>query len=84
LKCQFQTYGPPPLNFNTDEDGGDVAVFLGDAKILDAPPDAAGVEEYLKKYRPGIKTLGMTVGEFTKDYSVPVQVSPRSLRGFTG
>jgi hypothetical protein len=48
------------------------------------PDPQSSSEEYLKKYRPGIKTLGMTIGEFTRDYSVPIQVSPRSLRGFTG
>ncbi|HEY2986136.1 MAG TPA: TIGR03667 family PPOX class F420-dependent oxidoreductase [Candidatus Binatia bacterium] len=70
------------LNFNTDEDGGDVAVFLGEARILDAPPSPARVEEYLKKYRPGIKDLGMTVVDFTKAYSVPILVTPRAMRGF--
>ncbi|MGH7769958.1 MAG: TIGR03667 family PPOX class F420-dependent oxidoreductase [Candidatus Binatia bacterium] len=70
------------LNFNTDEDGGDVVVFLGEAKVLDAPADSVRVEQYLRKYRPGIKELGMTVVDFSQAYSVPILVSPHSMRGF--
>ncbi|HEX2386108.1 MAG TPA: TIGR03667 family PPOX class F420-dependent oxidoreductase [Candidatus Binatia bacterium] len=71
------------LNFNTDSDGGDVAVFApGRARILDAPPDPVRVEEYLKKYRDGIKELGMTIIDFTESYSVPLEVAPQALRGY--
>ena len=71
------------LNFNSDEDGGDVAVFAPcRARILDAPPDPVRVEEYLKKYQQGIKYLGMTVIDFTKSYSVPLEIAPEALRGY--
>jgi PPOX class probable F420-dependent enzyme len=70
------------LNFNSDEDGGDVAVFAPcRAHILDAPSDPARVEEYLKKYRQAIKDLGMTIIDFTESYSVPLHIVPESLRG---
>ena len=71
------------LNFNTDQDGGDVAVFIGTARILKRPPDAQRVKNYLEKYRAGIKDLGMTIEDFTNSYSVPVLITPRALRGFT-
>jgi PPOX class probable F420-dependent enzyme len=70
------------LNFNTDEDGGDVVVLIGDARILDEPPDPNRVKTYLRKYREGIKDLGMTVQEFSDSYSVPILVTPKSMRGF--
>lgn len=70
------------LNFNSDGDGGDVAVFLANARILDAPPDPVRVENYLKKYRAGIKDLGMTIIDFTESYSVPILVIPHAMRGF--
>jgi PPOX class probable F420-dependent enzyme len=70
------------LNFNTDEDGGDVAVLVGDARILDELPDPDRVRTYLRKYTQGIKDLGMTVAEFTDSYSVPILVTPRAMRGF--
>ena len=70
------------LNFNTDQDGGDVAVFFGTARLLKRPPDAQRVKNYLGKYRAGIKDLGMTIEEFTNSYSVPILITPRALRGF--
>ena len=70
------------LNFNTDGDGGDVVVVLGEAKILDSPSDESRVKSYLRKYREGIKSIGMTVPEFSESYSVPILVTPQHLRGF--
>lgn len=70
------------LNFNTDEDGGDVAVIGGEAKIMDDPPPDNIVKAYLRKYREGIKSLDMTVAEFSAAYAVPILVTPNTLRGF--
>ena len=70
------------LNFNTAEDGGDVVVILGEAKILDNPPDESRVKSYLRKYRDGIKSLDMTVPDFRESYSVPILVTPQHIRGF--
>ena len=70
------------LNFNTDQDGGDVAVLIGEAKIVDAPPDLSRVKTYLRKYREDIKDLGMSIEEFSHSYSVPILVTPQSRRGF--
>ena len=70
------------LNFNTDEDGGDVVVILGEARILDERPDETRVKSYLRKYRDGIKSLDMTVADFTESYSVPILVTPQHMRGF--
>jgi PPOX class probable F420-dependent enzyme len=70
------------LNFNTDQDGGDVAVLIGEAKIVDAPPDLSRVKTYLRKYREDIKNLGMSIEEFSHSYSVPILVTLQSIRGF--
>jgi PPOX class probable F420-dependent enzyme len=70
------------LNFNTDQDGGDVAVLIGEAKIVDAPPDLSRVKTYLRKYREDIKGLGMSIEEFSHSYSVPILVTLQSIRGF--
>ena len=53
------------FSFNTDEKGGDVAVLVGDALVLDKPPAPTRVKTYLRKYSEGIKDLGMTTAEFT-------------------
>jgi PPOX class probable F420-dependent enzyme len=69
------------LSFNTDEEGGDVVVLIGEARILDeAPRDR--LDAYLRKYRQGIRDLGMTSASFRESYRVPVRVTPRTLRGF--
>jgi PPOX class probable F420-dependent enzyme len=70
------------LSFNTDKDGGNVVVLIADAKILDGSPAPKRVKTYLGKYRQGIRSLGMTVAEFTDAYSVPILVTPQSMRGF--
>ncbi|HWP56653.1 MAG TPA: TIGR03667 family PPOX class F420-dependent oxidoreductase [Candidatus Acidoferrales bacterium] len=70
------------LNFNTDEEGGDVGVLLGEAKILAEPPEAKRVEAYLRKYAAGIKSLDLTAAEFRESYAVPILVTPRTMRGF--
>jgi PPOX class probable F420-dependent enzyme len=70
------------LNFNTDQEGGDVAVLIGEAKIVEAPTDMSRVKTYLRKYREDIKHLGMSVEEFSHSYSVPILVTPQSIRGF--
>lgn len=70
------------LNFNTDEDGDDVAVLTGEAVILQEPPPPARVKAYLRKYREGIKDLEMTVPQFTADFAVPILVTPKAMRGY--
>ncbi|MFB3816247.1 MAG: TIGR03667 family PPOX class F420-dependent oxidoreductase [Candidatus Methylomirabilales bacterium] len=69
------------LHFNTDEDGGDVVVFVGEAALNEAPPQDR-VKAYLRKYRAGIQELGMTVEQFRDSYVVPILVTPESMRGF--
>jgi PPOX class probable F420-dependent enzyme len=70
------------LNFNTDEDGGDVTVLIAEATLPDEPPPASRVSTYLRKYRAGIKDLGMTPAEFTETYAVPILITPQAMRGF--
>src|SRR5207245_6053200 len=41
------------LSFNTDEDGNNVGVVIGEAKILGEQPPTARVKAYLRKYREG-------------------------------
>jgi len=49
---------------------------------LKCPPASNRVKAYLRKYREGIKSLGMTVAEFSAAYTVPILVTPKALRGF--
>jgi PPOX class probable F420-dependent enzyme len=72
------------LNFNTDDDGGDVSVIVGHAKILGDSPASNRIKTYLRKYSKGIKSLDMTAAEFRGAYTVPILVTPDSMRGFVG
>lgn len=67
------------LNFNSDEHGGNVAVFTGDAKIESTtePLD----QRYLAKYRSGIQQIGQTPETFTRDYGVRIRIMPKHARG---
>jgi PPOX class probable F420-dependent enzyme len=69
------------INFNTDEDGGDVIVLIGDAVVPgEFPPSRLTL--YLRKYGTRIEGLGMTREQFKSSYSVPILVTPKSMRGF--
>ena len=69
------------LNFNTDKDGDDVGVLIGDAVVLGEPPPAARIQTYLRKYRKGIKDIGMTVPQFRESFAIPMLVTPKAMRG---
>ena len=70
------------LNFNTDREGGDVGVLIGDARILREPPPPNRVKAYLRKYKEGIKGIGMTAASLQIAYPVAVLVTPQAVRGF--
>ncbi len=70
------------LHFNTDADGGSVAVLLGEARCLTELVSPARLKSYLRKYRDGIKALQMTPAQMTQTYSLPIVVTPTALRGF--
>ncbi len=70
------------LNFNTDEDGDNVIVIIGKAEVLDGGVTPEELANDLRKYREGIKSLGMTEEQMAKEYSVPLRITPAKLRGF--
>jgi PPOX class probable F420-dependent enzyme len=69
------------LNFNTDAEGGDVGVLIGEAAIAPGPIAPNRLRAYLRKYRQGIKDIGMTTAGFQADYSLAILVTPSMLRG---
>ncbi len=69
-------------NFNASEDGEDVVVLLGEARLLEERPAEERTKAYLRKYREGIKELGMTADSFRQSYAVPILITPAALRGF--
>ncbi len=70
------------LNLNSDHEGDEVTVMIGPARILKRRPQSSLVDAYLRKYRAAIRNLGYTPSAFLQDYSVPVVVTPKLVRGF--
>jgi PPOX class probable F420-dependent enzyme len=70
------------LSLNCDTGGGEVAVILGEAKILRRRPLEVRLKQYMNKYRNGLLELGLNRQSFLEDYSTPILVKPVVLRGF--
>ena len=71
------------LHFNTDETGDkNVIVYVGIASIDETIKPAHKIPAYFKKYKTGIKDIGMTPEQFSSEYSVAIRVKPSSLRGW--
>ena len=75
--------GNPRVSLNLDGNGrgGDIVVATGTAALSDDPP-AHEVPEYVEKYAPLIARNGWTPESFAADYSVPIRISLRRIRGF--
>ena len=69
------------LNFNTDADGGDVGVLIGEAQLAQEPVPPGRIKAYLRKYREGIKSIGMTAESLQEAYRVAILVTPQAVRG---
>lgn len=69
------------LNFDGDGQGGDIIVFLGEARILESESRADAVPEYIEKYQAGLERLDTTPAQFAESYSVAMRVTPTNLRG---
>jgi PPOX class probable F420-dependent enzyme len=70
------------LNFHTSQDGGNVVVFTGEARVAEAAPPEARMAEYVAKYGEGIKRIGMTPEQMAATYSTVILVTPDKVRGF--
>lgn len=69
------------LNVNSDYEGGDFVVVMGEAAfVADAIP-ATENPAYIAKYRQGITDIGMTPESFDQTYSGVIRVTPERARG---
>jgi PPOX class probable F420-dependent enzyme len=70
------------LHLNSDEFGGDVVIFAGEASIV---PDVHAADAYpalVEKYRPNLDVPGsITTEQFVNGYSTAIRVIPTRLRG---
>jgi PPOX class probable F420-dependent enzyme len=68
------------VNFQVNEEGGDVIVLTGDATIDRSPPKPD--PRFIEKYREAIPKIGHTPESLAASYSVLIRISPRKMRGF--
>ena len=74
----------PGVTLNLDAMGRgeeEVTIITGTASVNDAFPSVTENTDYREKYRDLIENdLGMTVEQFSDDYSVPIIVNPGAER----
>jgi PPOX class probable F420-dependent enzyme len=68
------------LNLDGNGTGGDIVVVTGEASVSDDPP-AHELPAYVEKYQWGFDRNNWTAESFAADYSVPVRVLVRRVRG---
>ena len=68
------------LNLDGNGSGGDIVVATGDAAVSDDPP-AHELPDYVEKYAALIERNRWTSESFAADYSVPIRVRIRRVRG---
>ncbi|MEV6427926.1 TIGR03667 family PPOX class F420-dependent oxidoreductase [Nocardia sp. NPDC051463] len=74
--------GRVSLNLNANENGGNVVILTGTARIDESGATAEEIAVYTQKYTSGLIDISMTDEEFFAEYSVAIRVTPDRLRGF--
>jgi len=70
------------LNLNSTGDGGDVVVVAGTAHQDGTVPAPDRNDAYLAKYRDAMEGVSGSIEKFAADYSVPLRIDIRRIRGF--
>ncbi|HSM01354.1 MAG TPA: pyridoxamine 5'-phosphate oxidase family protein [Acidimicrobiia bacterium] len=68
------------LNLDSNE-GGDVVIAEGVARVVDGPPSTRH-PAYQDKYLRRIERMGYTAAEFASAYPVPIRIEPVRWRSF--
>jgi PPOX class probable F420-dependent enzyme len=81
LKVRNITQRPKvALNFHTDQYGGNVVVFYGDAVLDPNPVSPDEMAVYVEKYREGIKMINMTPETIAQVFSAVLRIQPTRVR----
>lgn len=67
------------LNFNSDFDGGEAAIFQAEADLSDVPVSESDLKDYLLKYQEGLASINITPEILTSDYRL-VRLTPIKFR----
>lgn len=69
------------LHLDSDGQGGDIIVILGEAVIEPQGPTAQEMTAYIRKYEHGMAHLGLNPEQFRARYASMIRVTPTTLRG---
>ena len=67
------------VNFQADNEGGDIIVLTGTASVDKHPPKHD--PRYIEKYHEEIPKIGLNPESLAASYSVQITVTPTKLRG---
>ncbi len=67
------------LNFQANEEGGDIMVLTGNASIDEITKHDS---RYIEKYREEIPKIGHTPETLAASYSILIRILPSKVRGF--
>ncbi len=68
------------LNLNSDEEGSEYLVIMGEATIEQNHPRSDQVPAYVEKYRQGTRDIGYTPATLAQTWSVAIRVRPTFIR----
>ena len=69
------------LNFNTDQEGGNVLVVSGKAQLANEI-SASKTPAYLEKYEARIKRIAHDLASFDEAYDLGIRIAPERSWGF--
>jgi PPOX class probable F420-dependent enzyme len=69
------------LNLHSDDQGGDVVILFGQARITTDRSPAPVRAAYLEKYGAAIERIGLTPDGMEREYSTVIWVTPTRLHG---
>ena len=70
------------LHLNSSAHGDDIAILTGTAEVADDAPKVDQVDAFVRKYKRGLRSLGMTPEEMAASYSATIRVTIEHVRGW--
>ncbi len=69
------------LHFNSDEQGGNIVVLTGNARVAPEMPEPKEIPAYVEKYSQVIAAMGADPDQLSATFSTAIVVTPDRLSG---
>ncbi len=69
------------LHFNSDEQGGNIVVLTGNARVAPEMPEPKEIPAYVEKYTQVIAAMGADPDQLSATFSTAIVVTPDRLSG---